>query len=105
MGGQLQGHAMSDLSINEKGVQIRLPAQVFGKNWQEMMKRAIHSITKATEIVNTPVVMTSRSAGEKSPRWKPGGLDALSWFVFTLKIPVNHELVRLWHTIDWNRIN
>jgi transposase len=105
MGGQLQGHAMSDLSVNEKGVAIYLPAQVFGKNWQEMMQRAIHSITKATRIVNTPVVMTSRTTGDKSPRWKLGGLDALSWFVFALKIPVNHELVRLWHTIDWARIN
>jgi transposase len=105
MGGQLQGHAMSDLSVNEKGVEIRLPAQVFGRSWQEMMQRVIHSIGKATRIVNSAIVMTSRTPGEKSPRWKPGGLDALSWFVFTLKIPVNHELVRLWHTIDWTRIN
>ena len=49
--------------------------------------------------------MTQRGPGEDAPRWVENIRDVLSWVVYKLKVPVEHELVRLWPVIEWQEIN
>ena len=56
-------------------------------------------------IVFTQREMTARAKDPDAPRWKANGVDVLSWFLYLLKVPPDHELVRLWQVIDWAGIN
>ena len=101
----IQGYSQSTLSVKPTGISVQLPAQVFGKGWQDLMSRLVEAISQQRLVVFAPRVMTERQAGVDAPRWKQSCLDVLSWMLFLLKIPLNHELVRLWYGIDWQAIN
>jgi len=105
MGATIQGYGQSVLSVKPTGISIELPAQVFGKGWQALMEHLVEAIGQRQWIVFAPKVMTERQPGADAPRWKQCCVDVLSWMVFLLKVPVNHELVRLWRAIDWPAIN
>jgi len=105
MGATIQGYGQSILSVKRTGISIQLPGQVFGKGWQALREQLVAAIGARQWIVFAPKVMTERQPGADSPRWKQSGVDVLSWLLFLLKVPVKHELVRLWHTIDWRAIN
>jgi transposase len=105
MGATIQGYGQSILSVKRTGITIQLPIQVFGKRWRDLMSRLIEAIGQRRFVVFAPQVMTERQAGSDAPRWKQSCVDALSWMMFLLKVPVKHELVRLWPVIDWVEIN
>ncbi len=105
MKASIRGHGQSVLSIDAKGITIWLPWVVFGKVWQDVATYLQEAIEKREFIVFTQGAMTERGKGKDAPRWKRSPVDVLSWFLFLLKVPVVHELVQLWQTIDWQAIN
>jgi transposase len=105
MGAAIQGYRQSALGVKRTGITIQLPAQVFGKDWQELMSCLVGAMGQRRFIVFAPRVMTERQPGAEAPRWKQSCVDVLSWMLFLLKVPVKHELVRLWYAMDWQAIN
>jgi transposase len=105
MGATIQGYGQSILSVKGTGITIQLPSQVFGKGWQDLMSCLMEAMAQRQFVVFTPEVMTERQPGAKAPHWKQSCVDVLSWMLFLLKVPVKHELVHLWHAIDWQAIN
>jgi transposase len=101
----IQGYASSKLEINAQGMTFWLPWAVFGKLWQDIATTVQEAIGNHQVIIFSQRVMTEREKRKDAPRWKRTPIDALSWFLFLLKIPSTHELVRLWQTIDWAAIN
>jgi len=105
MSATIEGDGQSSLSVSKRGIVIRLPPQVFGKYWPDLMARLLETIGQRRFIAFTPQVMTERAPDPDAPRWKESCVDVLSWMIFLLKVPLCHELVHLWHVIDWNAIN
>lgn len=105
MGATIQGDGPSQLSVTEKGITIWLPFQVFGKGWLALKSHLVEAIGQRRFIAFTPRVMIERNPGPDAPRWVQSCVDVLSWMLFLLKVPVNHELVRLWQVIPWRGIN
>ena len=105
MGGEFQGYAESGISITENGIRIWLPKQVFGKIWLSVVELLFGAIERHSGVVFPQTVMTQQDPVENAPCWRQNSLDVLSWLLFVLKVPANHELVRLWHKIDWRQIN
>jgi len=105
MGITIQGYGQSTLSCEPDQIVICLPRQVFGEAWSNLVAQLSKAIGHR-KVINSPQrVMTEHDEGQDAPRWKQVCLDVLSWLVFLLKVPAGHELVRLWHTIDWQAIN
>lgn len=105
MSATIQGDGQSSLSVSKRGIVIRLPLQVFGKAWSNLMTSLQEAIGQRRFIAFTPRVMTELDPDPDAPRWKVSCVDVLSWMIFLLKVQLGHELVRLWHVIDWNAIN
>lgn len=105
MGVTIQGHHGSTLEVEEGGLTIHLPKQVFGKAWQAVKSHLLEAIGQEGLIVFTQRVMTQRAEGADAPRWKETLIDVLSWVLFLLKVPMKHALVNLWPQIDWCGIN
>jgi len=105
MEASIQGDGQSTLHINAQGIVIWLPWQVFSDAWQWIATHLEEAIGNHSFVVSTQRVMTVRDKDPDAPRWKANGVDVLSWFLYLLKVSPNHELVRLWHVIDWVSIN
>jgi len=105
MGATVQGYGQSILCVKNTGIEIWLPFQVFGRAWAVVMTRLLEAIAHQQVIEFTPRIMTQRAQGEDAPCWKESCVEALSWFLFLLKVPPSHELVQLWQVIDWGKIN
>ena len=105
MGAITQGAGASELQWDAQGLVISLSRQVFGAVWE----RLVACLTKVRQshgfFVWTQPAMTARGDGPDAPRWKVQPLDVLSGLLFLLKVPTDHELVRLWSVIDWSAIN
>ena len=95
----------SSLQLTPTGISIWLPMQVFGALWS-LLPDQISAIADRSPILPfSQQKMTLRDAQPDAPRWIANQIDVLSWFIFLLKVPTNHELVRLWQVIDWQQIN
>jgi transposase len=106
MGTTIQGDGGSELTVKDDGIKIWLPKKVFGAGWLALIERLLVAIGESCQvIIFSQRVMTQRGDGEDAPRWKENGQDVLSWVLYKLKVPSNHELVRLWSVIDWKAIN
>ena len=105
MKASIQGYADSKLEIDAQGMTFWLPWAVFGKFWQDITTTVQEAIGNRQVIIFSQRVMTEREKGQDAPRWQRNPIDALSWFLFLLKVSTTHELVRLWQTIDWAAIN
>jgi transposase len=101
----VQGYGQSALCVKQTGIAIQLPAQVFGNSWKELMGQLLEAIGQRSWVVFGPRVMSQRGKGADAPRWKESCVDVLSWLLYLLKVPLHHELVHLWQTIDWPAIN
>lgn len=101
----IQGDGQSILRVNQQGIEIWLPCSVFGKDWLDLITRLVRAIGQRRFIVFTPKMMTERIPKPDAPRWKQSCVDVFSWMVYLLKVPRGHELVRLWHTTPWDKIN
>jgi transposase len=105
MGAIIQGAGTSELRWNAQRLEISLSRQVFGKMWDTLVARLIDVWQSRSFFTWTQPAMTVRGKGVDAPRWKVHPLDVLSGLLFLLKVPANHELVRLWAVIDWSAIN
>jgi transposase len=105
MGRLIQGGGQSRLKIKDEGLEIWLPKEVFGQGWLRLIERLLAAIGKKELIVFKQREMTQRGSGADAPRWQENRLDILSWVLYVLKVPREHELVRLWGLIDWREIN
>ena len=95
----------SSLELTPTGISIWLPIQVFGALWS-LLANQISAIANHSPIIPfNQRKMTLRGAEASAPRWIANQIDVLSWFIFLLKVPTKHELVRLWQVIDWTQIN
>ncbi len=101
----IQGTGESTLTIEDRGISIWLPKEVFGKLWLSLTSWLLTVIGSRQRITFSQRVMTQRGAEEDAPRWQENRQDVLSWVMFVLKVPDGHELVRLWQAIDWGAIN
>ena len=101
----IQGYGQSGLFVKRTGLEIQLPARVFGKGWKSLKEHLVEALGRRSCHVFQPRIMTQRGKGEHAPRWKESKVDALSRLLYLLKVPVKHELVRLWQVIDWGEIN
>ena len=105
MGAIIQGAGMSELRWNAQRLEISLSRQVFGEIWDTLVARLTDAWRFRSFFTWTQPAMTVRDQGPDAPRWKVHPLDVLSGLFFLLKVPANHELVRLWAVIDWSAIN
>jgi len=105
MGAIIQGAGTSELRWNAQRLEISLSRQVFGKMWDTLVAQLTDVWRSRSFFTWTQPAMTVRGKGVDAPRWKVHPLDVLSGLLFLLKVPVNHELVRLWAVIDWSAIN
>ena len=105
MGAIIQGAGTSELRWDAQGLVIRLPRQVFGRLWDTLVARLTEVWQSGAFIAWTQPAMTVRGSEPDAPRWKVYALDVLSGLLFLLKVPSDHELVRLWAVIDWSAIN
>jgi len=101
----MQGAGTSGLRWDAQRLTICLPRQVFGEMWDTLVARLTDAWRAGTFFTWTQPAMTMRGRGPDAPRWKVHPLDVLSGLLFLLKVPANHELVRLWAVIDWSAIN
>jgi len=101
----IQEYGQSSLFVKPTGLEIQLPARVFGKVWQGLKEQLEEAIGQWPRHVYQPRMMTQRDKGEQAPRWKESKVDALSGLLYLLKVPATHELVNLWQVIDWGEIN
>jgi transposase len=101
----IEGYGQSVLCVKRTGIEIQLPAQVFGKGWKDLWEHLLEAIGQRSCVVFQPRIMTQRGKGDDAPHWKESCVDVLSWLLYLLKVPMCHELVRLWQTIDWVAIN
>ena len=67
--------------------------------WLQPHAREVHWLSEPFRL------MTAEGDGQGCPRWKQVGVDALSWIIFHLLVPVSHPLVKLWRAIDWAAVN
>ena len=95
----------STLELKPTGISIWLPMQVFGALWSILTTQLSNKISDSIIVPATSRKMTARGSFNDAPRWKQNIIDVLSWFIFLLKVPYNHELVRLWKVINWQEIN
>ena len=100
-----QGAGTSELRWDGQRLETSLSRQVFGKMWDTLVARLTDAWRSRSCFTWTQPAMTVRGKGADAPRWKVHPLDVLSGLLFSLKVPVNHELVRLWAMIDWSAIN
>jgi transposase len=105
MGAIIQGAGTSELRWDAQRLEISLSRRVFGKMWDTLVARLTDAWCSRSFFTWTQPAMTVRGQGADAPRWKVHSLDVLSGLLFLLKVPVNHELVRLWAVIDWSAIN
>jgi len=105
MGLTIQDSGQSSLSVEAERLVISLPRQVFGKGWIDLASQILQEIGHQWLIAAPQRVMTQRGTGDDAPRWKQTCIDVLSWLLFLLKVPLGHELVALWQSIDWAAIN
>ena len=105
MGAIIQGAGRSELRWNAQRLEISLSRQVFGEMWDTLVTQLIDAWHTRSFFTWTQPIMTVRGKGSDAPRWKVHPLDVLSGLLFLLKVPANHELVRLWAVIDWSAIN
>lgn len=105
MGATIQGYGQSTISVKPDGIEIRLPKDVFRQGWSTLLTHLLTVIGQCPVVVFSQRVMTQREPGEDAPRWIPSCIDVLSWLLFLLKVPTDHELVKLWQVIDWAEIN
>jgi transposase len=105
MGAIIQGAGASELRWDAHRLVICLPRQVFGAMWDTVVGRLSEAWQAHRFFVWTQPAMVARGSEPDAPRWKVHPLDVLSGLLFLLKVPVNHELVRLWAVIDWSAIN
>ncbi len=101
----IQGYGQSGLFVKQTGLEIKLPARVFGKGWKGLQEHLVEAMGQWPGHVFQPRIMSQRDKGEHAPRWKESKVDALSGLLYLLKVPVKHELVILWQVIDWGEIN
>ena len=99
MGATIQGYGRSQLHCEAERIVICLPCKVFGEAWADLRTRLLEAMGQQQVISSPQRVMTERGEGNEAPRWKSMGTDVLSWVLFLLKVPADHELVDLWQTI------
>ena len=73
--------------------------------WDTLVARLTEVVQSRAFIAWTQPAMTVRDSGPGAPRWKVHALNVLSGLLFLLKVPLDHELVRLWAVLDWSAIN
>jgi len=105
MGAIIQSAGLSELRWDAQRLVICLPRQVLGAMWDTLVERLTEVWRSRAFIAWTQPAMTVRGSEPDAPRWKVYPLDVLSGLLFLLKVPANHELARLWATIDWSAIN
>jgi transposase len=105
MGAIIQDAGASELRWDAQGLVICLSRQVFGAMWNTVVRRLTEVWQAQRFFVWTQPAMIARGDEPHAPRWKVHPLDVLSGLLFLLKVPTNHELVRLWAVIDWSAIN
>ena len=105
MAALIGGANHSTVSVDKSGMTIRLPSQVFGKGWLLLLARLLSVIVKHMSFPFPQRIMTSRESSDQAPNWIKVEIDGLSWLLFLLKVPKEHQLVRLWKAIDWVEIN
>ena len=105
MGAIIQGAGASELRWDAQKLVVNLSRQVFGAMWDALVARLTEVRQSHGFFVWTQPAMTIRGDGPDAPRWKVQPLDVLSGLLFLLKVPTDHELVRLWAVIDWSALN
>lgn len=105
MAALIQGLNGSTLEVDKRGLTIHLPSQLFGSSWIFLLSRLTVMLVKGATFPFRQRIMTLRGSGENAPRWRENRIDGLSWLLFWLKVPAEHEYVRLWEAIDWAQIN
>jgi transposase len=101
----IRGSGQSRLTVKDGGIEIWLPKEVLGQWWLTLTTWLLATIGQSREISFDQRIMTWRGPGEEAPHWVENKQDVLSWVVYKLKVPVEHELVRLWPVIEWQEIN
>ncbi len=105
MGIPIRGYGESQIDCEADQIVVHLPRKVFGKEWKSLIAQLMKGMGHQRLIFNPQRVMTERGEGEDAPRWKGLCIDALTWMLFLLKVPVDHELVALCQVIPWAEIN
>ena len=103
--GQIGG---STLILTDEGMAITIPRSFWTKRqWHWLVQLVTQLVITGLAWVTAPSTIRPVLSNSASPppRWKRMSIDALSYLLYALMIPVNHSLRRLYRAIDWHEID
>ena len=95
----------SRVLLTEEGIRLDLGKELFRPEVWQQVREWMRGQRDQGWLRSPFKVMTAEGKEEGSPRWKEVSVDALSWLVFVLLVPLGHPLVKLWQQVDWGQIN
>ena len=96
------------LNLTEKEMVISIPRNFLSKmNWERLGQIVLQLGGSGVAWVLGPstIAVVPATADKAAPRWRQMGLDALSYLLFVLMLPLNHPLRKLYEALEWGEID
>jgi transposase len=98
-------HFGSFLEFRKQELVVRIQAKLFPVGLWQQLHTWFSGEWSSTWLAQPFQSMFSTGDLPNPPRWKENRLDLLSYLIFCLLVPAQHQLVRLWQQIDWAAVN
>lgn len=98
----------STLILTDEGMTITIPRGYWTKRqWNWLVQLVTQLVVTGLAWVTAPSTISAVPSTSDSPppRWKRMSIDALSYLLYALMIPINHPLRKLYEAIDWSNID
>jgi transposase len=98
----------STLILTDEGMTITIPRGYWTKRqWNWLVQLVTQLVVTGLAWVTAPSTISAVPSTIDNPpvRWKRMSIDALSYLLYALMIPINHPLRKLYEAIDWSNID
>jgi transposase len=99
---------VSTITLAPEGLTIAIPRRHWrARHWTWLVQVLAQVLGAGLGWVLAPTVssVAAAEADRAAPRWKPLGIDGLSYLLFVLLIPPGHPLRQLYAAFDWATID
>jgi transposase len=96
------------LILTDEGMTITIPRGYWTKRqWNWLVQLVTQLVVTGLAWVTAPSTISAVPSTLDNPpvRWKRMSIDALSYLLYALMIPINHPLRTLYEAIDWSTID
>lgn len=96
------------LILTDEGISITIPRGYWTKRqWNWLVQLVTQLVVTGLAWVTAPSTISAVPSTLDNPpvRWKRMSIDALSYLLYALMIPMNHPLRKLYEAIDWSTID